>query len=228
MNTEPLVVIVEDEPKIAQILVDFFQLEGFKTQIVSDGLHASEAIKASRPQAVILDLMLPHKSGLTICEEVRAFSDVPILMLTARVDEIDRLTGLNIGADDYICKPFSPREVVTRVKVILRRMQKTTQQQVDVLSYKNLQIDTNRFICKLGEAPLDLTPVEFRLLTALVRRPGVVLSRESLMKNAYDDSRIVSDRTIDSHMKNVRTKLNQAQAENNLLHSVYGVGYKLE
>lgn len=124
--------------------------------------------------------------------------------------------------------PSRPAKWWPRVKVILRRIHKTGQNSDTVLDYKNLHIDVERFICRLNTRVLELTPVEFRLLTALVRRPGVVLSREALMKSAYDDSRIVSDRTIDSHMKNLRTKLNQIQADNNLLHSVYGVGYKIE
>ena len=122
MSNKPLVMIIEDEPKIAQILVDFLTLDGFSSVVLNDGMHAVDAIKKQQPAAVILDLMLPNKDGLTICREVRTFSKVPILMLTARVDEIDRLNGLGIGADDYVCKPFSPREVVARIQAILRRV----------------------------------------------------------------------------------------------------------
>lgn len=228
MTYEPLILIVEDEPKIAQVLVDFFTLDGFKTFVLNDGRDAIQQIKKLNPAAVILDLMLPFKDGLTICREVREFSQVPILMLTARVEEIDRLTGLGVGADDYICKPFFPREVIARVQTILRRSQSGPSKPETLRKYKNLQLDSEKFTCQLDEQDVELTPVEFRLLCALVAKPGAVLSRDVLMTKCYEDERIVSHRTIDSHMKNLRGKLNQRNGDSNLLHSVYGVGYKLE
>ena len=199
MNDQKII-IVEDEDKIAQILVDYLVKDGFKTIVLNDGTHAVETIQVSDPVFVILDLMLPGKDGLSICREVRQFSTVPILMLTARVDEIDRLLGLEMGADDYVCKPFLPREVVARVRTILRRVQQhpavTTS---DKIEYRGIVLYPERFLCRIEEEELDLTPVEFRMLQVLMSQPGRVYSRESLMKSSYPDDRIVSGRTIDSH-----------------------------
>ena len=173
--------------------------------------------------------MLPGKDGLSICREVRQFSTVPILMLTARVDEIDRLLGLEIGADDFVCKPFLPREVVARVRTILRRVQQqtaaTSTQQVE---YRGIQLSPDRFQCHVGGNELTLTPVEFRMLQTLMSQPGRVHSRDSLMKSSYLDDRIVSDRTIDSHIKNLRKKIAALLDDGELIHSIYGVGYKIE
>lgn len=239
MSDNRLVVIVEDEPKIAQILVDFLAMDGFRTQVVNDGSEAVQQIELLNPAAVILDVMLPNKDGLTICKEVRAFSNVPIIMLTARVDEIDRLMGLGIGADDYVCKPFSVREVVARIHVILRRTEQAVSQPTEsasILRYKQVSIDLERYVCKVSEQAIELTRVEFRLLAAMLKKPGIVFTRDSLMSACYEDDRVVSSRTIDSHMKNLRSKLvqgakldasNQVDCDD-ILHSVYGVGYKIE
>jgi len=228
MNNQKII-IVEDEEKIAQILVDYLARDGFKTIVLNDGTNAVETIKVSDPVFVILDLMLPGKDGLSICTEVRRFSTVPILMLTARVDEIDRLLGLEMGADDYVCKPFLPREVVARIRTILRRVQQhptvTTDEKIE---YRGIVLSPERFLCRIGEEELDLTPVEFRMLQALMSHPGRVRSRGSLMKSSYQDDRIVSDRTIDSHIKNLRKKLSEAVDDDEIIHSIYGVGYKIE
>lgn len=228
MNNQKII-IVEDEEKIAQILVDYLARDGFKTIVLNDGTNAVETIKVSDPVFVILDLMLPGKDGLSICTEVRRFSTVPILMLTARVDEIDRLLGLEMGADDYVCKPFLPREVVARIRTILRRVQQhptaTTDEKIE---YRGIVLSPERFQCRIGEEELDLTPVEFRMLQALMSHPGRVRSRGSLMKSSYQDDRIVSDRTIDSHIKNLRKKLSEAVDDDEIIHSIYGVGYKIE
>jgi len=228
MNDQKII-IVEDEDKIAQILVDYLAKDGFKTIVLNDGTNAVETIQVSDPVFVILDLMLPGKDGLSICREVRQFSTVPILMLTARVDEIDRLLGLEMGADDYVCKPFLPREVVARIRAILRRVQQypavTTN---DKIEYRDIVLSPKRFLCRIGDEVLDLTPVEFRMLQALMSQPGRVYSRESLMKSSYPDDRIVSDRTIDSHIKNLRKKLSDAVGDDDIIHSIYGVGYKIE
>lgn len=229
MSQAQEILIIEDEAKIAQILVDFLQAEGFKTHVLHDGLHAIDTVKRRKPAFIILDVMLPHKDGLTICKEVRQFSNVPILMLTARVDEIDRLMGLGFGADDYVCKPFSAREVVARVQAVLRRAQSSTQEQAtQTMSYKSIVLDLARFQCRVNQQQIELTPVEFRLLQGFMQKPGVVFSRDSLMHSCYEDDRIVSFRTIDSHMKNLRSKLAQVLPQEELLHSVYGIGYKIE
>lgn len=221
------ILIVEDEPKIAQILVDFLALDGFDCEVMHEGSGVVERIRQEPPTAVLLDVMLPNKDGLTICREVREFSQVPILMLTARVDEIDRLMGLGIGADDYVCKPFSAREVVARVKTILRRTQPPAETQHHI-QYKDIQVDPDKFTCQVNGQLLELTPVEFKLLLAMTKKPGVVFSRDMLMNACYDDNRIVSGRTIDSHMKNLRSKLALHSHTDSLLQSVYGVGYKID
>lgn len=223
------VIVVEDEPKIAQLVADYLQNDGFHVTVMDEGSRVVETIKAREPDFLILDLMLPGKDGLTICKEVRQFSNIPIMMLTAKTDEIDRLIGLEVGADDYVCKPFSPREVVTRVRTILRRVQEPPVAIKDnELSYRNVTLYVDRFQCMAEGQRIELTPVEFRILKALITQPGRVYSREKLMSIAYDDNRIVSDRTIDTHVKNLRKKLSQAPEDEELIHSIYGIGYKVE
>jgi two-component system response regulator BaeR len=217
------VLIVEDEPKLASLLRDYLAAAEFETEVLHDGAAAIGRIRESAPDAVLLDLMLPGKDGLSICREVRSFSHVPILMITARVEEIDRLLGLELGADDYICKPFSPREVVARVKAVLRRGQPL---QTSPSAPLPLVLDEVRFEVLVHGTPLTLTPVEFRLLKRLSEQPGRVFSRAALITAAYTDHRVVSDRTVDSHIKNLRRKL--ADAGVDVIGSVYGVGYRFE
>lgn len=220
------VLIVEDEAKIAALLRDYLEADGFECSHLDDGSEAVDWVKTNEPDFVLLDLMLPGSSGLDICREVRSFSSVPILMITAKVEEIDRLIGLELGADDYICKPFSPREVVARVKVIQRRLAARSAT-AEPSRHRELRVDSERFEARLGETPLDLTPLEFRLLAFLAERPGRVHNREALMGAIYSDGRVVSDRTVDTHIKNLRAKL-KAASEDDYIHSVYGVGYKLD
>lgn len=228
------ILVVEDEPKLAQLLADYLRPEGYEVSVLNEGTGAVDFVRERSPDFIILDLMLPGVDGLTICREVRQFSDVPIMMLTAKVDEIDRLVGLELGADDYVCKPFSTREVVARVKIILRRVQarsaqvRPAQGDSNQLSYRSVVLYPDRFHCEAGGHSVELTPVEFRMLQALITRPGYVMSRDRLMEVSYTDSRIVSDRTIDTHVKNLRRKLQQALGDEELLHSIYGVGYKVE
>jgi two-component system, OmpR family, response regulator BaeR len=222
------VLIVEDEGKIASLLADYFQQAGFASDIVGDGLEVIPRLGlgagnfASEFDAVLLDLMLPGRSGLDLCRDIRARSDIPILMVTARVDEIDRLLGLELGADDYICKPFSPREVVARVKAILRRLNcpASTQQ--------TLTLDDDSYRATVHGTALDLTAVEYQLLAKMGREPGRIFSRQQLIDSMYRDNRVVSDRTVDSHIKKLRKKISEQMPEPELIHSVYGVGYKLE
>ena len=218
------ILIVEDEIKLAKLLVDYFVQSQFSTHCIHDGNDVVDWVKINSPDVILLDLMLPNKDGMQICKELRQFTNVPILMVTAKVEEIDRLLGLELGADDYICKPFSPREVVARVKAVLRRTQTIVQQ-----SEKNstLQLDESRYQVVYQGKRLDLTAVEFQLLKPLSLEPGRIFTREQLMQNMYDDNRIVSDRTIDSHIKKLRKKLHELTPEEELIHSVYGVGYRL-
>jgi two-component system response regulator BaeR len=220
------VLVIEDEPKIAQLLVDYLKAASYEVDQVGDGAQALAAFERVRPDVVLLDLMLPGKDGLSICREIRVASTVPIIMLTARVEEIDRLLGLELGADDYICKPFSPREVVARVKAVLRRVARGAPNALP--SDAPLALDPDKFEARWRGRLLDLTPVEFRLLLRLAERPGRVLSRAQLMEGLYLDHRIVSDRTVDSHVKNLRRKLSDAEAGADPVASVYGVGYKLD
>jgi two-component system response regulator BaeR len=222
--TGKLLLIVEDEPKIAGLLEDYLQSQGvFRTMVVERGDEVLEQYRNHKPALILLDLSLPGLDGIEVCKQIRAESNVPIIMLTARVDEIDRLLGLELGADDYICKPFSPREVVARVKAVLRRsdagpLDKQT----------GLTIDTDRFIVHYSGQKLQLTPVEFALLQTLASHPGRVFSRDQLMNDMYSDYRVVSDRAVDTHIKNLRKKLNEVSDGAELIDSVYGLGYRLE
>ncbi|MEW6445323.1 MAG: response regulator [Pseudomonadota bacterium] len=217
------ILIVEDEEKIASLLTDYLRQAGFDSAWLADGQAVEPSVRARRPDLILLDLMLPGRDGLEVCRALRMFSDVPIIMLTARVDEIDRLLGLELGADDYICKPFSPREVVSRVKALLRRVggRLIAQPRPD-----GLRLDPDRHEASLDGQALDLTPVEFRLLATLHAHPGRVFGREALLRHIYTDHRVVNARTVDSHIKNLRHKLEQAAPDRDLIESVYGVGYR--
>ena len=218
------ILIVEDEPKLAALLGDYLKASGYTTQWVANGLDAIPAIRTREPDLLLLDLMLPGRDGLDICRELRSFSELPLIMMTARVEEVDRLLGLELGADDYICKPYSPREVVARVKAVLRRNRRTP----PPVSLHPLVIDEASWNASYHGISLDLTPVEFRLLRTLAHAPGRVFSREQLLDGLYDDHRVVTDRTVDSHIKNLRRKLEQIAPEPALIRSIYGVGYRFE
>jgi two-component system, OmpR family, response regulator BaeR len=222
-STPAYILIVEDEPKLAALLGDYLKAAGHETAWIASGLDVIPAIRAREPDLVLLDLMLPGRDGLDICRELRSFSELPVIMMTARVEEIDRLLGLELGADDYICKPYSPREVVARCKAVLRRNRRTSPP-----GRASLQLDEAGWRATYHGIELDLTPVEFRLLRTLSAAPGRVFSREQLLDGLYDDHRVVTDRTVDSHIKNLRRKLEQIAPEEPLIRSIYGVGYKFE
>jgi two-component system response regulator BaeR len=217
------VLIVEDEEKLSSLLRDYLAQAGFEPHQLRNGLEVVPWVREQNPDLVLLDLMLPGRDGLEICKEIRSFSSVPIIMTTARVEEIDRLLGLELGADDYICKPFSPREVVARVKAVLRRTDGGT-----TIRSSGLTMDELRLRATLNDQELDLTAVEFNLLQFLAANPGRIYSRQQLMDRIYPDERIVSDRTIDSHIKKLRRKIAVASRGEEMIHSVYGVGYKFE
>jgi two-component system response regulator BaeR len=220
------ILVIEDEPKLAEILVDYLRQAGFSTHWICDGTEAVARVREQAPQLILLDIMLPGKDGMDVCREVRAFSDVPIVMVTARIEEIDRLLGLELGADDYICKPFSPREVVARVKAILRR--RVASQEPGERGYLGIEMDREEHRASVLGRRLDLTPIEFRLLDVLWSHPGRVYSRSQLLDLVYVDERDVSDRSIDSHIKNLRRKVREFQPDEQVICTVYGVGYKLE
>jgi two-component system response regulator BaeR len=227
MSTPPgkqLILIVEDDAKIADMLANYLHMHGFATELCGDGQDAVTRIRQQAPALVVLDLMLPGLDGLAVCTEVRTFSTVPIIMVTARVDEIDRLLGLDTGADDYVCKPFSPREVVARIKALLRRSEGALAKPVVAV----FAVDEARQQINWRGQPLPLTPVEFRLMRQLMSRPGQVFARARLLDTLHEDQRDVSDRAIDSHIKNLRRKLEQAGTGEAGISSVYGVGYRFD
>jgi two-component system response regulator BaeR len=217
------VLIVENEPKLAAVLRDYFNASAFQTRWMEDGREVVAAVRADPPDLILLDLMLPHHDGLAVCRELRAFTNVPLVMVTARVEEIDRLLGLELGADDYICKPFSPREVVARAKAILRRVSLPAASRRS----EELSIDEVRYEASLDGVALELTPVEFRLLRTLSASPGRVFSRAQLLDRLYEDHRVVTDRAVDSHVKNLRRKLSRIRVDSEPIQSVYGIGYRL-
>ncbi len=224
MTEASRILIVEDEEKLAKLAADYLHNAGFATDTLSNGDAVIPWLKQHHPDLILLDLMLPGCDGLTICREIRKFSSVPIIMVTARIEEIDRLLGLEMGADDYICKPFSPREMVARVKAVLRRLQpQTADQQPQMIT-----LDAHSFRVLASGHDIELTTVEFQLLQALYRQPGRILSRSRLMDLIYSDQRIVSDRTIDSHIKKLRKKLSELLPGQELIHSVYGAGYRYD
>lgn len=217
------VLVVEDDPKISQLMLDYLHADGISARSVADGMQAVKVAEQDHPAVILLDLMLPGLDGIGVCRAVRQFSDAPIIMVTARVDELDRILGLETGADDYVCKPFSPREVMARVKAQLRRVD--GQMQRHALPWV---IDNDRMRASWRGQWLALTAVEFRMLRLLVGQPGRVYSRAQLLDHAHDNQRDVSDRAIDSHIKNIRKKIETVDPGCDNITSIYGVGYCLE
>jgi len=215
------IMIVEDEPELAALVADYARASGYAPQVFGDGREALAAIRAQPPALVVLDLMLPGLDGLSLCRTLRASSDLPVIMVTARVEEIDRLLGLEAGADDYLCKPFSPRELMARIKAILRRAGPAEPQRV-------LAIDEDARRIAIQGRQLDLTPTEFAILAALARRPGQVFSRAQLLDAARADSLDATDRAIDSHIKNLRRKIDAAAPGLEAIRSIYGLGYRCD
>ena len=219
------VLIVEDEKKLADIMIAYLNKEQFRVTHYESGSGVSDWIKNNQPNIILLDLMLPNVNGKDLCKEIRQFSTVPIIMVTAMIDEIDRLIGLELGADDYVCKPFSPKEVVARVKAVLRRSEGDFNQGE---IYDAFEVNDETYSIKLHGNRLDLTPVEFRLLKMFIQSPGRVFNRDQILDNIFEDGRIVLDRTVDTHVKNLRHKLKTASPEHDYVRSVYGIGYSFE
>ncbi|CAM2070683.1 Response regulator [Sulfidibacter corallicola] len=220
-----MVVVAEDEPKIAKVLTDYLSAHGYETHWIENGSEVVDYVRSRNPSLLLLDVMLPGKDGMSICKELRTFTQMPILMLTARVEEVDRILGLELGADDYICKPFSPREVVARVKTVLRRAAPRSEEPEEE---KVFAVDEERREIRVKGSLLTLTPNEYTLLRVLIKQPGRVFTRDQLVDNLYDDFRAVTDRTIDSHIKNLRKKITAVMPGTEVIRSVYGVGYKLQ
>lgn len=219
------ILVVEDEPKLARVLIDYLDASGYASHYLAGGLEVVPWVRKNTPDLILLDIMLPGRNGMELCRDIRTFSEIPIVMVTARVEEVDRLLGLDWGADDYICKPYSPREVVARIKAIFRRMDRAA---APPTPEEGFHIDTERHSIRFNGRALDLTATEFRLLRLLAAKPGRVYSRNRLLDCLHDDSRAMTDRTVDSHIKNIRRKIAQVVPDREVVVSVYGVGYKVE
>ncbi len=222
------VLVADDDPNVHEVLGLYFRREEYQMLSAYDGEEALEIMRRSRPDIVVLDVMMPKKDGLMVCREIRRESNVPILMLSAKSEEFDRLLGLELGADDYIAKPFSPREVVARVKVVLRRLRDAGENSRSPhLVVGNLDIDMNAYIVKLGEEIVPCTPKEIEILWTLAGNPGMVFSREHLLQSIWGYDYIGDTRAVDSHIKRIRAKL--CNEKNNWdIRTVWGVGYRFE
>ncbi len=220
------ILIVEDEPDLSRLLAEYIAQAGYSTHIIKNGLEVESWVEQEQPILILLDLMLPGKNGLDICKNIRMTSNVPIVITTAKVEEIDRLLGLELGADDYICKPYSPREVVARVKTVLRRIYPAPE--VSATPPSNIEIDPEKLHITVRNTVIELTQIELNLFKLLYDEPGKIFSRQNILDNIYHDYRIVSDRTVDSHIKKLRKKLHDSVPDSDLIKSIYGVGYKYE
>jgi two-component system response regulator BaeR len=222
MNAD--IFIVEDEPELAALVADYASAAGYRPTVFGDGALALDAIRRAPPALVVLDLMLPGLDGLSVCRELRKFSELPVVMVTARVEEIDRLLGLEVGADDYLCKPFSPRELMARIKAILRRTGQAA------AAAPVAEVDEAARRIRIHGRALELTPTEYGILAALARRPGQVFSRAQLLDAAREGnaSLDVADRAIDSHVKNLRRKLDAVLPGVDAIHAIYGLGYRFD
>lgn len=225
MKTQTLsrVLVVEDDRKISELLLNYLRADGYEATPVFDGREAVQCVSQHAPDLVILDWMLPGMDGIGVCKTIREFSDVPILMLTARIDELGRLLGLDTGADDYVCKPFAPREVVARVRALLRRASGKVKASPQAWVIE----DASFRISWMGQW-LPLTRIEFMMFRTLLARPGRVFSREQLLASVHDSHRDISDRAIDTHIKNLRRKVQVVEPASDCISSVYGLGYRFD
>lgn len=220
------ILVVDDELEIAKLVRAYLERAGFAVVTASEGSQALAVFRHERPNLVVLDLNLPGMDGLDVCRALRRDSDIPIIMLTARIEETDRLIGLELGADDYILKPFSPREVVARVRTVLRRAEGTPVRP-DVISAGGVRLDLSQRAASLNDHPLELTTMEFDLLALLIEHPGQVFTRLQLLERAQGTAYAGYERTIDVHIKNLRKKLNDDSQDPHIIETVRGVGYRL-
>jgi DNA-binding response OmpR family regulator len=221
----PRILIVDDEPPIVELVKGYLEREGWQVQSARDGVTALETIRSWEPDAIVLDVMLPGMDGIEVCTRLRTFSDAYVLMLTARSEEIDRIVGLTIGADDYLTKPFSPRELVARLKALLRRPRAASL--AVARGPAGLEVDEGRRLVVVDGDRIDLTALEFNLLAALVREPGIVVSRSSLLEQAWGPGYVADDHLVDVHVANVRRKLGDDPAKPRFIETVRGVGYRV-
>jgi DNA-binding response OmpR family regulator len=218
------ILVVDDEPNITRLLGMYLTKEGFTVETAADGPAAVAKARATRYALILLDIMLPGMDGLEACRVIRRTSDVPIIMLTARSEDVDKVVGLEVGADDYVTKPFNPRELVARVKAVLRRYEIGGAQERDVISVGDIVIDLDRREVLIGDDPVELRAKEFALLVALARRPGVVVSRDRLLNEVWGYEHSIDTRTVDVHISTLRDRMASANAR---IETVWGVGYKL-
>lgn len=226
-----LVAVVDDEEGLRQTVSVALRREGLAVDTYADGRAAWERFQTALPDVIVLDIMMPHMDGLELCRKVRSVSEVvPIIFLTSRDEQFDRILGLELGADDYLCKPFSMRELVARVRVLLRRLalirRGSPAEAADILRAGGLELDTARYTVRLNGQPVALTVTEFLMLKALVQRPGHVKTREQLMHEGYPHDAFVSERTIDTHIKRLRKKLTAVDPDFDRIETVYGLGYR--
>lgn len=224
----PLICVIEDEIDLAKLMADYLSASDLQAVVFNRGDEANRWLQENNPELILLDLMLPGMDGLQICKNQRQRSAVPIIMMTAKTEEIDRLLGLELGADDYICKPFSAREVVARVKAVLRRTYPVSPITTSSVATATVVIDEQSMSVRIFDHPVELTSVEFQLFSLLYSQPGRIFSRQYILDNIYKDYRVVGDRTVDGHIKKLRKKLNEANEQVELIRSVYGCGYKYE
>ena len=221
------VLIVEDDPNTTRLVGLYLARDGHQVISAADGLEGLRLGREARPDLVVLDLMLPKLDGIELCRALREESDVPVVMLTARVEEEDRLKGLNIGADDYVTKPFSPKELVARIRAVLRRtMRDAAQKGPADLSFGEVEVDLHRRLVHVRSEKIDLTPTEFRLLTMLMKEPERSFSREQIIDQVFGYNYSGFDRTVDAHVSNIRRKIGRSTDGAQYIHSVYGIGYR--
>ncbi|ATC87056.1 response regulator [Pseudoalteromonas arctica] len=223
--TSQKILIVEDEENIAEVLIAYAKQQNYETEHFNSGKGVVSFVKQNAVDLILLDLMLPDVDGIELCKQIRAFSNVPIIMLTAKSEEIDRLLGLELGADDYICKPFSPKEVIARIKAVLRR---TSQPKTNIIIYNNFQLHKDNYEARLNGKSIGFTAVEFKIFLLFISHVGRVFTREDIINNVYSDTTDIFDRNIDTHIKNIRKKINDVQAGLNPIAAVYSVGYKFK
>ena len=223
------VLIVEDDPNTTRLVGLYLARDGHKVISAADGLEGLRLAREARPDLVVLDLMLPKLDGIEVCRALREESDVPVVMLTARVEEEDRLKGLNIGADDYVTKPFSPKELVARIRAVLRRTTRDAAQKGPAdLSFGEVEVDLHRRLVHVRSEKIDFTPTEFRLLAMLIKEPERSFSREQIIDQVFGYNYNGFDRTVDAHVSNIRRKIGRSTDGARYIHSVYGIGYRFD
>ena len=225
------ILIVEDEENIAEVLIAYSKQQGFSTHHFNSGIGVANYVEHNPVDLILLDLMIPEIDGIQLCKQIRAFSSIPIIMVTAKSAEIDRLLGLELGADDYICKPFSPKEVMARIKAVLRRANPNPNpnpNKSQVITHSGFVLNKEGYVASFHGKNIAFTAVEFNIFLLLISHVGRVFSREDIIKHVYNDTSDISDRNIDTHIKNIRKKVTEIEAGVNPIVAVYSVGYKFE